>query len=97
MFRDTLPTEDKQFILDHSISKDYQANTILYHNTTECPGLIIMKSGQARAFIHSPSSNECFSPHNSLTFDLQIEFKKESQVHIIPKHIYQELATTITL
>lgn len=107
MFWNKLSNQEKQLILDNSIIKSYLANTILYHNRTECPGLIIMNKGQARVFIHSHSGSEltlyrliegdicimsvsCIT--NSLDFDIQMQFEKDSVILIIPKHIYQKIS-----
>lgn len=106
LFWDKLSQKEKDFILNNSIIKEYKANITLYHSTTECPGLIMINNGQSRVFIHSQSGSEltlyrliegdicilsvsCII--NSLNFDIQMQFEKDSQVLIIPKHIYQEL------
>lgn len=79
---------------------------MLIHNQLQCTGLLLVASGQLRAFILSQEGREIsiyrlferdmclFSAScimNSIQFDITIEAEKASEFWIIPSEIYKKL------
>lgn len=87
-------------------NKTFKKGEILYNGSGNCTGLLIIKTGQLRAYILSEEGREItiyrllemdmclFSAScimNSVRFDITVEAEKDSQVWIIPAEIYRQM------
>lgn len=83
----------------------YSAHTMIHDDHTHCTGLLLVKSGQLRAFIYSDEGKEitlyrlfdydlCFFSAscimNNVEFDISIEAEKDSEVYLIPTEVYRQ-------
>lgn len=90
----------RRSITSHSVAK----GTIIHSDSTECTGLILIKSGQLRAYILSPEGREItiyrlferdlclFSAScmiRSIQFDITIEAEKDTEFYLIPADTYK--------
>ena len=92
-----------------SAASQYQkvkSGTVLHDGSPECLGMLLVKSGQLRAYILSEEGREVtiyrlfdhdcclFSAAcimSSLQFEVIIETEKDSEIFIIPPSVYQKL------
>ena len=101
-----LDETQKKNILTNVITKNYEKNTALYCGGSECAGLVIVKSGQLRAFITSEDGKEIslyrLLPHDicimsvscmlkDINFHISLEMEKDCELIIIPANIYQKI------
>jgi len=99
--------EEQQEILQAVILKTYHKGQKLHNGSEDCAGLILVKSGQVRAFILSQSGKEItlyrlferdiciFSAScimKNINFDIYVEAQTDSQVLLIPTAIYNRLS-----
>ena len=88
------------------ITKTIAKGTIIHNGSMDCTGLLLVKSGQLRAYILSDEGREItiyrlfdrdmclFSAScmmRSIQFDVTIETEKDSELWIIPSEIYQNI------
>lgn len=88
------------------IPKHIRKGAVIHHGSLDCTGLLLVQSGQLRAFILSDEGREItiyrliemdvclFSAScilRNIQFDLSIEAEKDTQVWIIPSDVYQAL------
>ena len=93
-------------ILDSLISRRVEKGTVIHNGSVDCTGLILVKSGQLRAYLLSDEGREItmyrlfdrdmclFSAScmmHSLQFDITIEAEKDTEFWIIPAEIYKNL------
>lgn len=93
-------------ILDSLISRRVEKGTVIHNGSVDCTGLILVKSGQLRAYLFSDEGREItmyrlfdrdmclFSAScmmHSLQFDITIEAEKDTEFWIIPAEIYKNL------
>ena len=86
----------------HTFEKD----TMLHNGSNDCLGLVLIRSGQLRAFITSEDGREItiyrlfdrdmclFSAScmlNSIQFDISVTAEKDTQAWIIPTDLYKKL------
>ena len=103
---DKLTDAQKSTLLHAAALRSASKGTVLHDGTTGCTGLLLLCSGQLRAYILSDEGREItiyrlfdgdfclFSAScvmNSIQFDITIEAEKESQFWVIPPDIYKEL------
>ena len=89
-------------IIPRTLGKD----SVLHNGSADCAGLVLIKSGQLRAYILSEEGREItlyrlfdrdiclFSAScvmRSIQFEIMISAEKESEVYIIPPYIYKQL------
>ena len=89
-------------IVPRTLGKD----AVLHNGSVDCAGLVLIKSGQLRAYILSEEGREItlyrlfehdiclFSAScvmRSIQFEVMISAEKESEVYIIPPYIYKQL------
>lgn len=89
-------------IVPRTLGKD----AVLHNGSMDCAGLVLIKSGQLRAYILSEEGREItlyrlfdrdiclFSAScvmRSIQFEIMISAEKESEVYIIPPYIYKQL------
>ena len=99
--------QDQQDRLSGSLMlRSVSKGTILHNGDMDCTGLLLVKSGQLRAYILSDEGREItiyrlfdrdmclFSAScmmRSIQFEVTIEAEKDSQLWIIPPEVYQRL------
>ena len=99
--------QDQQGRLQHSVAlRSAPKGTVLHNGDMDCTGLLLVKSGQLRAYILSDEGREItiyrlfdrdmclFSAScmmRSIQFEVTIEAEKDSRLWIIPPEVYQRL------
>jgi len=93
-------------MLGSLISKQVKKNTIIHNGSMECTGLLLVKSGQLRAYILSDEGREItiyrlfdldmclFSAScimRSIQFDITIEAEKDTDLWMIPAEVYKDI------
>jgi CRP/FNR family transcriptional regulator len=105
-FFDKLTDYEKDLLATNLTEKTYSKGSHIHSGSQDCSGLIIVKSGQLRAYILSGSGKELtlyrlldddiclFSAScmlKQINFDILVDAEKESSCFIIPVNIYQYL------
>lgn len=111
-FREILPVFNKlsarqqELILNSLITKSVKKGEIIHSANEECSGLLIIKSGQLRAYILSDEGREItvyrlfdrdiclFSAScviRSVQFDITVSAQKDTELYIIPAKIYKSI------
>lgn len=109
-FREIFPVFNKlsarqqELILNSLITKSVKKGEIIHSANEECSGLLIIKSGQLRAYILSDEGREItvyrlfdrdiclFSAScviRSVQFDITVSAQKDTELYIIPAKIYK--------
>ena len=103
---DKLSAEQKKTLSGNVISRAFPKGTVIHEGGMGCTGLLIVESGQLRAFILSEDGREIslyrllerdiclFSASciiRSIRFDVSIEAEKDSSLRIIPAEIYRRV------
>ena len=99
--------QDQQDRLQNSVAlRSAPRGTVLHNGDMDCTGLLLVKSGQLRAYILSDEGREItlyrlfdrdmclFSAScmmRSIQFEVTIEAEKDSRLWIIPPEVYQRL------
>ena len=101
-----LSTAQKNLLLDSLTARQIEKGTIVHNGNMDCTGLILIKSGQLRAFILSDEGREItlyrlfdmdiclFSAScmiRSIQFEITIEAEKNTELWIIPAKIYKSI------
>ena len=111
-FKDYFPIYDKltpkqqEFIGTAVVSRSVPKGSVVHNGSVECTGLLLVRSGQLRAYILSDEGREitiyrlfdrdiCLLSAacimSSLQFEVIIEAEKDSEVWIIPPYIYKSV------
>ena len=95
-------------ILSSLITRTVTKGTVIHNGGNDCTGLLLVKSGQLRAYILSDEGREItlyrlfdrdmclFSAScmmRSVQFDITIETEKDTEIWIIPVEVYQSIMT----
>ena len=99
-------TENEQnLILDNSSLLTFHTGENI-HDSTECTGVLVVKSGQLRVYMISPEGKEItlynLNPYevcmlsaacilNNIRFDVMVDAEKDSEVYLINPYSYKEL------
>ncbi len=110
---DTLSNDEKQILQTSAQSKYAKKGTALAMGQNECTGLILVQSGQLRAYIISDEGKEMtlyrlidqdiclFSAacmYHSLQFDIHLDVEKDTEYFLIPTDIYRSIMeSSVTL
>ena len=101
-----LTAQQKQHIESASEIRKVPKGTILYNGNIDCLGLVLVRSGQIRAYILSEEGREvtisrffeydiCFFSAScvmpSMQFNIVVEAEKDSEICIIPACLYKNL------
>ena len=93
-------------ILGTRITRTVKKGTVIHNGSNDCTGLLLVKSGQLRAYILSDEGREItiyrlfdrdmclFSAScmmRSIQFDITIEAEKNTDLWIIPVEVYQSI------
>jgi CRP/FNR family transcriptional regulator len=100
-------TEAQQNRLSASASeKSVKKGTIVHNGELECTGLLLIRSGQLRAYYNSPEGREItlyrMFEHDlcllsaacivrSIQFDITVEAEKDTQYILIPPYVYKSV------
>lgn len=101
-----LTPAQQQIISSSVISRTLGKGAVLHNGSVDCAGLVLIQSGQLRAYILSEDGREItlyrlldhdiclFSAScvmRSVQFEIIIAAEKDSEVYIIPPHIFKKL------
>ena len=101
-----LSSDDRNRLLSEAVERNVPKGTILHNGAADCSGLLLIKSGQLRAFMLSDEGREItlyrlfeldiclFSAScmiESIQFDITIEAEKDSEIFIIPPDVYKDI------
>lgn len=105
-------TPDQQALIGRTlVSKTAQKNELIHNGSLTCSGLLVVRTGQLRAYMLSDEGREItlyrlfdrdiclFSAScvmRSIQFDILIEAEKESEIWFIPPHIFKQLTEQST-
>ena len=103
---DKLNKAEQDRITDSLITRKVTKGTVIHNGSMECTGLLLIKTGQLRAYILSDEGREItiyrlfdrdmclFSAScimRSIQFDITIEAEKDTDLWIIPAELYQSI------
>ena len=103
---DKLTPEQQNKLSGSAASCSVKKDTVVHNGSLECTGLLLVKSGQLRAYILSEEGREitlyrlfdrdiCLLSAscimNSLQFEIIIRAEKDTQLWIIPPEVYKDL------
>lgn len=103
---DKLTAHQQKLLLTHLSEQTISKGTVIQNHATECTGLLVVKSGQLRAYMLSDKGQEItlyrlldmdiclFSAScifHSIQFEITIEAEKDTELYIIPTNIYQKI------
>ena len=103
---DKLTPEQQQLLQTTIVPKTLGKGAVLHDGSADCAGLVLIKSGQLRAYILSEDGREItlyrlldqdiclFSAScvmRSVQFEVMIAAEKESEVYIIPPYIFKKV------
>ena len=101
-----LSEEDRKTIDQMAVLRTVQKGTLLPNSSTECMGLLVIRSGQLRAYLTSEEGREitlyrlferdiCLLSAscvmNSIQFEIMITAEKDTEFWIIPPYLYKAL------
>ncbi len=100
---DKLSPAQQAQLLANTSSRSVKKGTVIHNGSMQCTGLLLVQSGQLRAYILSPEGREItiyrlferdiclFSAScmmNSIQFEITIEAQKDTQLLVIPAESY---------
>ncbi len=101
-----LNIDQQNRILSSLITRHIKKGTVIHDSSIDCTGLLLIKSGQLRAYILSDEGREItiyrlfdmdmclFSAScmmRSIQFEVTIEAEKDTELWIIPAEVYQSI------
>ena len=101
---DKLSAAQQNSILDSLAFRQIKTGTVIHNGSMDCTGLLLVKSGQLRAYILSDAGREIslyrlfdldiclFSAScilHSIQFEVTIEAEKETDLIVIPAEVYK--------
>ena len=103
---DKLTADQQKRILDVTDYQKVKAGTVLHDGSPDCLGLLLVRSGQLRAYMLSEEGREvticrffemdiCLFSAScvmpNMQFDIFIEAEKDSEIWVVPACLYQNL------
>ncbi len=103
---DQLSADQQSRILDNLVFREIKKGTVIHNGNADCTGLLLVKSGQLRAYILSDEGREItiyrlfdqdiclFSAScmlRSAQFDITIEAEKDTGLWVIPAETYRSI------
>jgi len=103
---DSLTSVQQQLLESSAILRSAPKGTIIHNGSVECTGLLLVKSGQLRAYILSDEGREIsiyrLFDHDlcvlsascvirSIQFDIVVEAQKDSELWVIPPSVFKKL------
>lgn len=101
-----LTESQRSCILGSLVSRSVRKGTVLHSGSADCTGLLLVRSGQLRAYILSEEGREItiyrlfdrdlclFSAScimRSIQFDITVEAEKDTDLWVIPTEVYQQI------
>lgn len=102
---DKLNTTQKNRLLGSLMNRQFKKGTIIHNDSMDCTGLLLIKSGQLRAYISDEGreitiyrlfdmdmclfSASCMM--RSIQFEITIEAEKDTKLWIIPAEVYKSI------
>ena len=101
-----LDENQRNTIISSSVRRTFKKGAFLHHGSSECTGLMLILSGQIRAYTTSSDGREItlyrlfdrdiclFSAScimNSIQFDITLAAEKDSEVVVIPSETYKKI------
>lgn len=101
-----LTSQEQDQMLNNATLRTVPQGTLIHNGNSNCTGLLLIRSGQLRAFLTSDEGREItlyrlferdiclFSAScmmNSIQFDITITAEKETEFWIIPSEVYKSL------
>lgn len=101
-----LNSSQQSKLLNTLITRKVEKGTIIHNGMMHCTGLILVKSGQLRAYMISPEGREItlyrlfdydmclFSGYcimRSIEFEVIVEVEKDTELWVIPSEIYKSI------
>ena len=105
-FWNKLTSAQQERLSAAAVSRQVKASTVVHNGSADCLGLLVIESGQLRAYILSPEGREItlyrlfeqdmclFSSScmmSSIQFDVTIQAEKDSRFWVIPPDVYKAL------
>ncbi len=99
-----LTTAQQTLLLSSATEKHAPKGTVIHNGSLDCAGLLLIQSGQLRAYILSPEGREItvyrlferdlclFSAScimRSIQFEITIEAEKDTSYYLIPPNVYK--------
>ena len=109
---DKITPTQQQLLQQNAVSRTVDKGTVIHNGNADCTGLLLVRSGQLRAYILSAEGREItlyrlfdrdlclFSAScmmNSIQFDITIEAEKDTTIWIISADIYQGMMKESTV
>lgn len=106
-FWDNLTPEQQREVEITTTGRSYRSGETLHNGATDCSGMLIIKSGQVRAYILSPQGKEitlyrllerdtCLLTAScilkNISFEINIEAERDTEAMFIPTKVYQKLS-----
>ncbi|HOO49576.1 MAG TPA: Crp/Fnr family transcriptional regulator [Saccharofermentans sp.] len=103
---DKLTSEDQKILQNSSSKRHLRKGDVVHKGESDCVGLLVVCNGQLRAYINSDDGREvtiyrlferdiCLLSAScmmvSIQFEVTIEAEKDSDIYVIPSHIYQKM------
>ena len=103
---DQMTAQQQSMLTGSAVRQDVKKGTVIHNGSTDCLGLLLISSGQLRAYILSDEGREVtiyrlferdvclFSAScmmRCIQFEITIGAEKESQFWVIPAQIYQQV------
>lgn len=104
-FWNKIAENEQNLILDNSSLLTFHTGENI-HDSTECTGVLVVKSGQLRVYMISPEGKEItlynLNPYevcmlsaacilNNIRFDVMVDAEKDSEVYLVNPYSYKEL------
>ena len=101
-----LTDDQRQRITQRVVRREVKKGTLLHDGSNECTGLLLVRTGQLRAYILSDEGREItiyrlfdrdmclFSAScimHSIQFDITVEAEKDTELWLIPPDVYQSV------
>ena len=109
---DKITPTQQQLLQQNAVSRTVDKGTVIHNGNDDCTGMLLVRSGQLRAYILSAEGREItlyrlfdrdlclFSAScmmNSIQFDITIEAEKDTTIWIISADIYQGMMKESTV
>ena len=101
---DKLAEEDRKALRDCAFERQVKKGTVLHNGSMDCAGLLLLRSGQLRAYILSDEGREitvyrlferdfCMMTAScimrSIQFDIVVQAEKDSSIYLIPPDVFK--------
>lgn len=107
---DKLKDNERDKLTAYAKERRFPKGSVLHGGSSECTGLMLIRSGQIRAYTTSPEGKEItlyrlferdiclFSAScimNSIQFDVTLAAEKDAEVTVIPSEVYKSVMLSL--